>query len=102
MTQTRWVAEDSPDSWAIGEGAVIGASIGAKLAGSAREGQCVHCWGHEQGQCGREIWGIRPGVHGCSSWDKVRARGVWPTDYFGWCERYGGWREGRCEGRRKR
>ena len=51
----RRVALDSPDAWAVGEGAVIGAGIGAKLAGCAREGQCAHCWGREQGQCCWEI-----------------------------------------------
>ena len=51
----RRVALDSPDVWAVGEGTVIGAGVGAKLAGCAREGQCAHHWGREQGQCCREI-----------------------------------------------
>ena len=45
------VAEDPLDTWAVGEGVVIGAGIGAKLAGCARKGQCAHHWGREQGQC---------------------------------------------------
>ena len=45
------VAEDPLDAWAVGEGAVIGAGVGAKLAGCSREGQCAHRWGREPGQC---------------------------------------------------
>ena len=84
--QAQWMAEDPLDTCAVSESVVIGASIGAKLVGCVCEGQCTHCWGREQGQCGWEIWGIWPGMHGCGSQDQARARGMWPTNHFGWHE----------------